>query len=327
MKVDLQAACLQMGFMKDTLRALNPFSVDFSIQSAKKAIDERISRFEGSLLLASKDLNLIVCQEDMLGLGMVATDMDHPNYLQELVHYGQAKINSMIAQVSQSLDCYIVASYYQEMSDGIYNCASLFDPHGKEIGLYRKVHIPGAEAFQLKAGNHFPVFETAIGRIGLLVCYDDNFPEAATSLMLQGADIICHPTLAKPIAFRMQTRAYDNQVYYLSAARSHSMITGPTGDILYEAQKAEGVCQPVFLKAIAEVRTFSKHYDALYSGFSDKQKRFLAARLPDAYLRAPENDHTPERNLSEIYQIHVKESKAELAEEVTDFSWSEMEEE
>lgn len=74
-----------------------------------------------------------------------------------------------------------------------HNCAVLVGPEGY-IGKHRKVHFPLAERQFHVAGDDFEVFDTAIGKIGLIICYDICFPEAARICALKGADIICCPT-------------------------------------------------------------------------------------------------------------------------------------
>jgi predicted amidohydrolase len=74
----------------------------------------------------------------------------------------------------------------------IYNSAVLTGPEG-HIGVYRKVHVHPIESITWLAGDVFPVFETAIGRIGIMICYDKWFPESARELMLGGAEILVAP--------------------------------------------------------------------------------------------------------------------------------------
>ena len=71
----------------------------------------------------------------------------------------------------------------------IYNSAVLTGPQG-HIGTYRKVHVHPIESITWMSGTEFPVFDTAIGRIGIMICYDKWFPESARELALQAAEII-----------------------------------------------------------------------------------------------------------------------------------------
>ncbi len=112
---------------------------------------------------------------------------------------------------------HIVLSLYERAAHLVYNAAVLIGPDGKLIGKYRKVSLPPGEAAKgIAPGKDFPVFETAIGKIGMMVCYDGFFPEVARELTKNGADIIawpvwgCNPKLA-------EARACENHVYLISS--------------------------------------------------------------------------------------------------------------
>jgi predicted amidohydrolase len=78
--------------------------------------------------------------------------------------------------------------------DVLYNSAVLIDDAGEVKGIYRKVHLFAKEKDYFKAGNAFPVFTTAVGKLGIMICWDAAFPEVARSLALKGADLLVVPT-------------------------------------------------------------------------------------------------------------------------------------
>jgi predicted amidohydrolase len=84
----------------------------------------------------------------------------------------------------------------------IYNTMVLTGPEG-HVGSYRKVHVGITEQLTWRRGDDWPVFETAIGRIGMLICYDKMWPESTRELMLRGADILVMST-AWPMVFGEQ---------------------------------------------------------------------------------------------------------------------------
>ena len=94
----------------------------------------------------------------------------------------------------------LVAPMYEEDVTGIYyNTAAVIDADGSYLGKYRKTHIPQVqgfwEKFYFKPGNlGFPVFNTAIGRVGVYICYDRHFPEGPRMLGLHGAEMIFIPS-------------------------------------------------------------------------------------------------------------------------------------
>ena len=96
----------------------------------------------------------------------------------------------------------VVAPMYEvdEHASGIYyNTAAVIDADGTYLGKYRKTHIPHVagfwEKFYFRPGNlGYPVFETAVGKIGVYICYDRHFPEGARALGLNGAEIVLIPS-------------------------------------------------------------------------------------------------------------------------------------
>ena len=96
----------------------------------------------------------------------------------------------------------LVVPMYEEDSQasGIYyNTAAVIDADGRYLGKYRKTHIPHVkgfwEKFYFRPGNTgYPVFETAVGKVGVYICYDRHFPEGARALGLNGAEIVFIPS-------------------------------------------------------------------------------------------------------------------------------------
>jgi predicted amidohydrolase len=84
---------------------------------------------------------------------------------------------------------HIVLSLYEREAHLIYNTAVLLGPDGALIGKYRKVSLPPGEAAKgIAPGKDYPVFDTAIGKVGMMVCYDGFFPEVARELTKNGAE-------------------------------------------------------------------------------------------------------------------------------------------
>jgi beta-ureidopropionase len=93
----------------------------------------------------------------------------------------------------------ILPVYEQEQPGVLYNTAAVIDADGKYLGKYRKNHIPQVkgfwEKFYFRPGNlGYPVFDTAVGRIGVYICYDRHFPEGWRALGLAGAKIVFNPS-------------------------------------------------------------------------------------------------------------------------------------
>ena len=94
----------------------------------------------------------------------------------------------------------IVVPIYERVDEGtFYNTAAVIDADGTLLGIYRKTHIPQVEGFwekfYFRPGNlGYPVFDTAVGRIGVYICYDRHFPEGWRELGLKGAKIVFNPS-------------------------------------------------------------------------------------------------------------------------------------
>ena len=140
----------------------------------------------------------------------------------------------------------------------VYNAAVLVGPQGL-LGVYRKAHLPvlGVDRFATPGDSGFRVWETALGRIGIAICYDLRFPEALRALALKGADIIALPTnwpdgSQNAPQFVTRTRALENRIFLLACNRvgnesgfwffGGSQITAPDGRVLAEAGSEEAIC-------------------------------------------------------------------------------------
>lgn len=93
----------------------------------------------------------------------------------------------------------VVPMYEQEQPGVLYNTAAVIDADGTYLGKYRKTHIPQVngfwEKFYFRPGNlGFPVFDTAVGKVGVYICYDRHFPEGWRALGLGGAQMVFNPS-------------------------------------------------------------------------------------------------------------------------------------
>jgi N-carbamoylputrescine amidase len=105
-----------------------------------------------------------------------------------------------LSRVARKTGTALIASLFERRTAGVYhNTAVVFDADGSLLGLYRKMHIPDDplyyEKYYFTPGDlGFRAFETRFGRIGVLVCWDQWYPEAARLTALQGATILFYPT-------------------------------------------------------------------------------------------------------------------------------------
>ena len=160
-----------------------------------------------------------------------------------------------IAHLAREVECAILWSLPELTPEGIYNSVLLFDHLGEVLLHYRKVHLC-AEVGEVPAylpGSHFRVVAYRGVNLGVMVCFDRHYPEAARSLRLQGADLILHPSATvwfKPNqgslnTAMMRTRAYENRCFVLSINQANfsggSALFGPWGDVLAVAGEGEEI--------------------------------------------------------------------------------------
>lgn len=183
----------------------------------------------------------------------------------------------------------------------LYNTAVLTGPDGY-IGKYRKVHQPADEMQSYYAGEEFPVFDTPVGRLGMMICYDAWFPESGRELALGGAEIIlkptatCHGTLEHNLEADQGYYSYDlcekatalqNGCYFISSNQigvcgasdyfGHSNIIDPTGHVLASTENEEGI---VYYEIADLKKDIWVGRECRFSGLY-----FLKDRRPSAYKR------------------------------------------
>ncbi len=103
-------------------------------------------------------------------------------------------------QVSEKNGTVLIVPFFESVSGKYFNSAAVYDC-GKQLGIYRKLHLPDLplyrEQFYFSPGDvGIPVFETSQGRIGVQICWDNLFPEGSRVLALKGAEVVFAPTAA-----------------------------------------------------------------------------------------------------------------------------------
>ena len=115
--------------------------------------------------------------------------------------------------LAQELGIVLPVSFFERDDPHYYNSVAMYDADGTRLGVYRKSHIPDGpgyeEKFYFRPGDTgFQTWQTAHGRVGVGICWDQWFPEAARAMALQGADVLLYPTAigSEPEAPDMDTR-------------------------------------------------------------------------------------------------------------------------
>ena len=154
---------------------------------------------------------------DLVVLGETVTTAGVKQKAEEVAEPIPGPTTRYFGELAKTNHLHIVLSLYERDGHLVYNAAVLLGPDGRLIGKYRKVCLPPGEAEKgIAPGHGYPVFNTAFGRVGMMVCYDGFFPEVARELSNRGAEIIawpvwgCNPLLAR-------ARACENHVYLVSS--------------------------------------------------------------------------------------------------------------
>ena len=191
------------------------------------------------------------------------------------------------ARLAAELGVVLPVSFFERANNAAFNSVAIIDADGTVLGVYRKSHIPDGPGYSEKyyfnpGDTGFRVWDTKVGRIGLAICWDQWFPEAARVLALRGAEVILYPTA---IGSEPHDPTYDSSRHWQRVMQGHaganlvpvvaanrvgvetgrqhiltfygtSFIAGPTGEVIVEADRtSESVITAEFdLDAVAALR-------------------------------------------------------------------------
>jgi len=129
-----------------------------------------------------------------------------------------------MAALARELGVVLPVSFFERANNAHYNALQMIDADGQALGVYRKAHIPDGpgyrEKFYFNPGDTgFRVWETAHGRVGAAVCWDQWFPEAARAMVLQGAEMLLYPTA---IGSEPQDPSIDSAAHWRRAMQGHA---------------------------------------------------------------------------------------------------------
>ena len=209
---------------------------------------ENLERIESAI--QKMDADLVVLPE-LCTTGYQFISKSEVDSLCEPIPEGETTQN--LIEICRQYHCYLVTGIGEKSDSQCYNAAVLIGPKG-HIGTYRKVHLFWDEKTWFAPGDvGFPVWQTDLGTIGMMVCFDWIFPESARSLALQGAELVCHPAnLVLPYCQdAMITRCIENRIFTVTANRigheergekdrltftGKSQIVTPRGEILFRLE-------------------------------------------------------------------------------------------
>ncbi len=179
------------------IQTANPIRTDQPLEKIRQAyLDLVIPYIEEA---GKKGVQLLCLQELFYGPYFCASQ--DPRWFDLTEQVPDGPTTKLFQEIAKKHGMVIVLPLYEEERTGTYyNTAAMIDADGKYLGKYRKTHIPHChpgfwEKFYFKPGNlGYPVFDTAVGKVGIYICYDRHFPEGARALGLGGAEIILNPS-------------------------------------------------------------------------------------------------------------------------------------
>lgn len=161
---------------------------------------------------------------------------------------------------------YIAASLLERDGALLYNTGVLIDRQGAIVGKYHKTHPTIGESLTggITPGDDFPVFDTDLGRVGYMICFDNHYPEVARTLAVKGAEIIVYSNMAdsreKGALWEpyVRTRALDNGVYIVAAVNARgTCIVSPRGEVVASAAPQPGAIARADCPLGISVRNYS----------------------------------------------------------------------
>jgi N-carbamoylputrescine amidase len=267
---------------------------------------ENLARAVGRVKEAARAGAQVICLPELFRSQYFCQREDHAFF--DLAEAVPGPSTEALSDLAKKLEVVIIAPVFERRAPGIYhNSAAVIDATGEVVGLYRKMHIPDDpayyEKFYFTPGDlGFRAFDTAAGRLGTLICWDQWYPEGARLTALQGASVLFYPTAigwhpdekaqygaAQRDAWRTIHRAHAiaNGVYVAAVNRvGHEKLSGTPGKGI-EFWGSSFLCDP-FGVVIAEA---SDDREEIVLGEIDLQRieetrqhwPFLRDRRIDAY--------------------------------------------
>ncbi len=184
---------------------------------------------EGISDLAKRGAQLIVLQELHNSLYFCQTENVDNFDLAEPIPGPSTKL---FGELAKQFGVVIVASLFEKRAPGLYhNTAVVLESDGSVAGLYRKMHIPDDpayyEKFYFTPGDlGFHPIQTSVGRLGVLVCWDQWYPEAARLMALQGADMLIYPTAIGYESSDTPEEQQRQRMAWQTVQRGHAVANG-----------------------------------------------------------------------------------------------------
>ena len=172
----------------------------------------------------------IICTQELFASQYFCQSEDHSNF--NLAEPIPGPKTAAFQEMAKKHEVVIIASLFEKRAAGLYhNTAAIIDADGSLLGLYRKMHIPDDplyyEKFYFTPGDQgFRSWKTKYGKIGVLICWDQWYPEAARLTALAGAEILFYPTAIGWHRSEKTTEGEAQHTAWQTIQRSHAIANG-----------------------------------------------------------------------------------------------------
>lgn len=289
---------IKVGIVQHSCNTDKQANIDKSIAGIRNCVAD------GAELVVLQELHcgIYFCQAEEVGMFDWAEPLPGPSYEQ-------------FSAIAKELNIVLVTSLFEKRAPGIYhNTAVVFEKDGSEAGRYRKMHIPDDPAYYEKfyftpGDMGFEPIQTSVGKLGVLVCWDQWYPEAARLMAMAGAEMLIYPTA---IGFESSDSADEKarqRGAWMISQRGHavanglpvisvnrvgiepdwtgvtggiefwgsSFVAGPQGEILWEADQQTELHQVIEIdkKRTEDVRRIWPFFrDRRIDAYGDITKRY-----------------------------------------------------
>jgi len=290
---------IKVGIVQQKCSASKKINIEMSIEGIRQCA------LKGAQLVVLQELHVsrYFCQQEAIGNFDLAESLPGPTY-------------NEFAEIAKLLNIVLVTSLFEKRSAGLFhNTAVVFDKDGREAGRYRKMHIPDDpgyyEKFYFTPGDlGFKPITTSLGKLGVLICWDQWFPEAARLMAMAGADLLIYPTAIGYDPEDTLTEKSQQHDAWMTSQRAHaiangipvisvnrvgfeedlshqtkgidfwgtSFVTGPQGEVLWKADQNEMTNRVVEIdqnrtEAVRRIWPFLR--DRRIDAYADLNKRFI----------------------------------------------------
>ena len=172
---------------------------------------------------AAKQGALIILLQELFDADYFSIEQ-HSRYFAQAKELDSHPTVERFAALARELGVVLPISVFERAGIAHYNTAVIADADGRRLGFYRKSHIPDGRGYQEKfyfspGDTGFKVWETAFGKIGVGICWDQWFPECARAMALMGAEILLYPTA---IGSEPPNPHYDSSSHWQNTMRGHA---------------------------------------------------------------------------------------------------------